>query len=71
MFELRDLTPRDIEPAGQLGLDDDIDAAHMLAVQLGTRPTPVERAWPHRFFRATDPEGNTLRFHTSHAAGPV
>ena len=50
---------------------DDIDAAHMLAVQLGTRPTPVKRAWPHRVFRATDPEGNTLLFHTSHAAGPV
>lgn len=50
---------------------DDIDAAHALVTELDAQPTPVQRAWPHRIFQAIDPEGNTLRFHSSHTAGPV
>jgi hypothetical protein len=50
---------------------DDIDAAHALTAALDGHPTAIERAWPHRIFRVTDPEGNTVLIHSSHAAGPV
>lgn len=58
--------------AGALDLMvDDLDATHRMLADAGAAPDPITRSFPHRVFRATDPEGNGLLVHDSHVTGIV
>lgn len=50
---------------------DDIDETHALLKANGAAPSAIKRGSPHDNFTATDPEGNALVVHSSHAMGPV
>ena len=50
---------------------DDIDETHALLKAHGATPSAIKRGNPHDSFTATDPEGNGLVVHSSHAMGPV
>ncbi len=50
---------------------DDIDETHALLEAQGAAPSVIRRGSPHDSFTATDPEGNALVVHSSHAMGPV
>lgn len=59
---------------GQAELDlivDDIDDTHEVLQTAGADVTPIRRGNPHDSFAATDPEGNRLQVHSTHAIGPV
>lgn len=49
----------------------DIDDTHEVLAAHGANPTPIRRGSPHDSFTATDPEGNRLIVHSTHAIGPV
>ncbi len=63
--------------AGQAGVStldlmvDDIDETHALLAAHDGAPSAITRGNPHDSFTATDPEGNALTIHSSHAMGPV
>lgn len=63
--------------AGQAGdqqLDlivDDIDETHAVVSAADGVPSDIRRGSPHSTFVATDPEGNRLIIHSTHAIGPV
>ena len=60
--------------AGNQKLDlivDDVDETHAVLNAAGGRPTEIRRGSPHSTFVATDPEGNQLTIHSTHAIGPV
>lgn len=59
---------------GQASLDfivDDIDETHAVLETAGADVTPIRRGSPHDSFHATDPEGNQLAVHSTHAIGLV
>lgn len=59
---------------GQETLDlivDDIDDTHAVLQQAGADVTSIRRGNPHDSFVATDPEGNELHIHSTHAIGLV
>ena len=61
-------------PAGGQQLDlivDDIDETHAILDSAGGSPTEIRRGSPHSTFVATDPEGNQLTIHSTHAIGAV
>ena len=61
-------------PAGGQQLDlivDDIDEAHAVLATAGGAPGEIRDGSVHRSFVATDPEGNQLSIHSTHAIGPV
>lgn len=49
---------------------DGIDETHSI-VAAGASPGEIRRGSPHGTFTATDPEGNKLTIHSTHAIGPV
>jgi len=49
----------------------DVDEAHAVLAAAGGAPGEIRRGSPHSTFRATDPEGNRLTIHSTHAIGPV
>lgn len=60
--------------AGNQELDlivDDIDETHGIIAAAGGDPSDIRRGSPHSSFVATDPEGNRLSIHSTHAIGPV
>ena len=60
--------------AGDQELDlivDDIDETHAIVAAAGGAPGEIRRGSPHSTFLATDPEGNKLTIHSTHAIGPV
>lgn len=60
--------------AGGQDLDfivDDIDETHAVLAAAGANPSAIRRGSPHDSFDATDPEGNRLAVHSTHAIGPV
>ena len=50
---------------------DDIDETHTIVAAAGGSPSEIRRGSPHSTFSATDPEGNRLTIHSTHAIGPV
>lgn len=59
---------------GQATLDfivDDIDDTQAVLEAAGAQVTPIRRGNPHDSFHATDPEGNQLLVHSTHAIGLV
>lgn len=59
---------------GQATLDfivDDIDDTHTVLERAGAAVTSIRRGNPHDSFTATDPEGNELHVHSTHAIGLV
>lgn len=59
---------------GQATLDlivEDIDKTHDVLRTAGADVGPIRRGSPHDSFVATDPEGNTLQVHSTHAIGLV
>ena len=50
---------------------DDIDEAHGILAAADGAPGEIRRGSPHSTFVATDPEGNRLTIHSTHAIGPV
>ena len=59
---------------GQATLDfivDDIDDTHAVLQTAGATVTSIRRGNPHDSFVATDPEGNELHVHSTHAIGLV
>ena len=50
---------------------DDIDETHAVLAAAGASPSEIRRGSPHDTFSATDPEGNRLTVHSTHAIGPV
>ena len=60
-------------PGGQ-GMDlivDDVADAHAVLEAAGASPDEIREGTVHRTFQATDPEGNELTVHSTHAIGPV
>lgn len=61
-------------PAGGQRLDlivDDIDETHGIVAAADGAPGEIRQGSPHSTFIATDPEGNRLTIHSTHAIGPV
>ena len=61
-------------PAGGQQLDlivDDIDETSAIVAAANGTPSEIRRGSPHSTFVATDPEGNQLTIHSTHAIGPV
>ena len=61
-------------PAGGQELDlivDDIDETRGIVAAAGGAPGEVRQGSPHSTFVATDPEGNRLTIHSTHAIGTV
>ena len=61
-------------PAGGQQLDlivDDIDETRTIVAAASGAPSEIRRGSPHSTFIATDPEGNQLTIHSTHAIGPV
>lgn len=59
---------------GQATLDfivDDIDETRNVLYVAGATVTAIRRGTPHDSFVATDPEGNELHVHSTHAIGAV
>jgi len=59
---------------GQATLDfivDDIDETRSVLERAGAVVTAIRRGNPHDSFMATDPEGNELAVHSTHAIGAV
>ena len=50
---------------------DDIDDTHAVVAAADGAPGEIRRGSPHSTFTATDPEGNRLTIHSTHAIGPV
>jgi len=50
---------------------DDIDETHGVVTAADGAPGAIRRGSPHDTFVATDPEGNRLTIHSTHAIGPV
>lgn len=48
-----------------------IDETHSILTGARTTPSEIRRGSPHDTFTATDPEGNQLTIHSTHAIGPV
>lgn len=50
---------------------DDIDDTHQVLQVAGAAVSPIRRGSPHDSFSASDPEGNAIQIHSTHATGPV
>lgn len=50
---------------------DDLDETHRVVAAAGGNPGEVRVGSPHSTFVASDPEGNRLTIHSTHAIGPV
>ena len=50
---------------------DDLDETHAILAAAGGSPGEIRHGSPHSTFVATDPDGNRLTIHSTHAIGPV
>ena len=64
----------DAAPEGDAPFDlmvEDLEATHAELARKGLAPSPIEPGRIHSSFRVRDPSGQTVKFNSTHVAGPV